>query len=115
MLYIPSNMSPREALNLYGALPINTIEALIDAQEAMNNQSEIKPYLSEAKSCFAAEDCIQELIHDATALARTLRGANKAAMLELLEKMESRQLELSREGEYGTDQLNQALKAISGN
>ena len=104
--------SNQDIFRLTGTLPVARIEQLLDAEETAQSLDGIEAHISEAKGCFAAEDCLADLINDIQALAKGMRGENRKALLALAETAEERQRELAQEGEYGADELRQALKAI---
>lgn len=58
----------------------------------------------EVSAGFPEEDCLQDLIDDLTALAKS--RVTKSALVDFLRLLEERQSELSSSGDYGLDELN---------
>jgi len=63
-------------------------------------------YLQEARSCFPSEDCLQSVLD----LLRKSKAAVARDALELLEAIAD---ELHREADYGREQLDAAVGALS--
>lgn len=84
------------------------LAGLIDAESTCS----VRPHIEEARGCFPAEDCLQSEIESLRAFSRRLRGDNKAELQRILEALETRQTELWQSGEYGADELRQALEGL---
>jgi hypothetical protein len=79
-----------------------------DADDANTRENDIAAYIQEARGCFPAEDCLQDLIDQCRAMTRA--RVTKADLLEFLAKLENTQSELASAGEYGADELRKALR-----
>jgi len=113
-MYINSNLTSREALNLFGTLPADHIERLIDIEEAQESARGVAPYIEEAITCFPGEDFIESegVLDDLRKIAKTVRGDNRVAILAVIEKLEGVQLGTARQAEYGVSELRNALREI---
>lgn len=105
--------SNEELFRVNGTLPANRIEALLECEDKANALENVEAHISEAKGCFVSEDCLHEIIDYMQQLAKHMRGENRTELLRIIECAESLQSELGREGEYGADELRQALKIIN--
>lgn len=105
--------SNSELFRVNGSLPPDRIESLIDAERRANALESVEAHISEAKGCFTSEDALQSLIDDLRSLAKHVRGESRAELLRIVEGAEQLQTELWQSGEYGADELRQALKIIN--
>lgn len=114
--YINSNLSPREVFRIYGTLPDNMIEDLLDTQDAADATCGASPYIEEAMTMYPGEDFIDQegVFDDLRAIAASVRGDNRKAVQAVIEKLEGLQLGVSRQSEYGIDELRKALKSMEG-
>jgi len=114
-MYVNSNMTPREAFNQFGTLPESMIDSLINTQEAADQTSGVCPNIEETLTQYPGEDFIESagVFDDLRAIARSVRGDNKAAILNVIEKLEALQLCIARQSEYGKSELNNALNDIA--
>ena len=112
-MYINSNLTAREVLNLYGSLPPEMCEKAIDAQDDIERAKDTAGYIQEAKGCYPAEDCLNPVLELLNNLHRNLRKSDtKDALRFIIERAEELQSELSRSGEYGASELKNALDIL---
>jgi hypothetical protein len=113
IMYINSNLTPREVLNLYGTLPAEMCEQLIDTHDEALAAKDTVGYIEEAKGCYPTEDCLNPVLELLNNLHRNLRKSDtKEALRFIIERAEELQSELSRSGEYGASELKNALDIL---
>jgi len=113
---IPSNMTPREAYRLHGALSPEHIEALLDLSDVADKFEGISPsLLGDAAGCYPAEDCMHGIIASIQGMLRIATAKNqlRPALLELLDEVESFEMETYRTSEYGRDELRKAEATLA--
>ncbi len=111
-MYINSNLSPREAFRIYGQLPEQIINRLIDHNEACEDIADCAANIREASSQFPEEDFLSETISDLQKIVKRIRGENKTDLQVAIDALEEIQLTFSRATEYGRKELNEALTVI---
>jgi len=116
-MYINSNMTPREAFKFYGKLPDDWIESLIEDQEMLYDLNGVSSYIEDALAQYPDEDFIESegIFDDLREIASNVRGENKSRILAVIEKLEALQLSISRQTEYGAEELRKALATIEFN
>ena len=82
--------------------------ALADHEIAEDGYSTARVYIDEASTQYPAEDCLQGHINALQALARNMRGDNRADLLALVADLQQTQSDLMHAGEYGRDELRKA-------
>lgn len=107
-----SNLSAREHLRINGQVPADMLESLLDKEEKINSIAGIEAHLSEAKSCFPAEDFLEPIRWELQELHKNLRGANREKLGGILESMDDLAQLVFNESDYGRDELKQALSII---
>jgi hypothetical protein len=113
MLYLGSNATPREMLNVLGSLPVSVQETLVDNVDDVERMRGTVAYIEEAKNCYPTEDCLEPVLK----LLRTLHGNlrksdTKDAIKFILDQADDLQMGLSRAGEYGASELQNALNVL---
>lgn len=112
-MYINSNLTPAEVLNLYGTLPPDMCESLIDAKEDAQRAADTVANIEEAKGCYPSEDCLNPVLELLNNLHRNLRKSDtKDALKFIIDRAEDLQSELARSGEYGASELRSALDVL---
>lgn len=82
-MYIPSSMTNDEAFTMYGTLPADRIEALLEIEDI--DVSGAITDIQEAACQFPAEDFLSEQMDALHDLAKKLRGDNKERLLHILQ------------------------------
>jgi hypothetical protein len=108
----PSNMTNEELFRLTGTLTAARIETLLDMGAKADRLSSCADCLVEARSQYPDEDFLQAVISDIQYLASKIRGGNKDFANQCADKLLQIQQEIAQNGEYGTEQLNKALRVI---
>lgn len=107
-----SNLTSNE-LERYAYLAGNTqLAELSEYQSQVEDFCSIEPHLSEAQGCFVGEDWADEPLQDLHALAKRLRGDNRAELDRIIESIEEVRREAVQNAEYGRDELRKALKLV---
>src|SRR4030066_1348961 len=104
-MYINSNLTPREAFRIHGALDHAMIERLIDDSEALKTVSDAQDHLNEAENALVSEDFLSDVISDLEAIAKRLRGDNRADLLGIAQKLQDLELSTGRAMEYAKSEL----------
>ena len=109
------NMTPREEFRLNGPLCESSIEALIIQQEDSPevHAQDIEAWVKEARASFPSEDFLTSVRNEIQTIANRLRGRNKLELLDLVEKLGEVESEVSRQAEYGADELRKVLDSLS--
>ena len=110
-MYINSNMTNIEAFKLYGTLPADRIESILEAETQLSELQGIEGNLIDANS-FPAEDFLAEVISDLQTLKRGMRGNNRENLDAIIEKLEDIAQCTFNASEHGRSELQAALKAI---
>lgn len=101
-------LTPREYWNLYGTLPADMVEALLDTNDKVGALLNAKAYAKEAQIDIG-EDFLGSVISDAQSLKKSLRGVNRESAEALADKLESLQCELSQAVDYANEQIHSVL------
>jgi len=105
----------RERIAFAQGLPVAPLLAgMADAEHAADQIEAARCNIDEAKAQFPDEDFAHEEMRDLAALAKCLRGENRAALLKIAEALQARIDEQARASEYGLDELCKALNALEG-
>ncbi len=83
---------------------------LADSESARDDIDEAQSHIDEAGTQYPAEDCLQDLIDHAHAMAQG--RVTKAEVADFVSMLEERQGELARASEYGLDELRKAAKVL---
>ena len=81
---------------------------LADYEIAQDGAESAAVYIDEAATQYPSEDCLQDHITALQALARNMRGDNRAAVLAIVAELEQTQSDLMHAGAYGRDELPKA-------
>jgi len=104
MLIIPINMTSREAYAQYGALTDERMEALFDAEElAENNTNDY--HIQEAIAQYPDEDFLEGTINNLQTICKKLKGNNKDFLTAAILRLEQIQFTQERATEYGLEEL----------
>ena len=107
-----SNLSNEEHYRMFGTLPADRIEALLDASDKLESLDGIEAHVSEARCQFPAEDFlvpVQDRLHD---LAKRLRGDNRQEVLSIIEQLDDiNQCQVYATG-YAVEELGKIEKAL---
>ena len=82
--------------------------ALADHEAQKEGAQSAAVYIDEAATQYPTEDCLQHHITALQALARNMRGDNRAAVLAIVADLEQTQSDMMHAGEYGRDELRKA-------
>lgn len=103
-----SNMDNEEAFRVFGTLPPERIEELLDLQTVANRASDADTHVYEALIQFPDEDFLSDIIRQVEELSVGMRGKNREGMKELAIKLQDIELSTSRATEYGQSELTKA-------
>ena len=112
MTIYATNMTHAEYFRVNGTLPAERIEALLDI--ASNEDQFIGNWvdtIQEARGCYVPEDFLQSRITELQALAKSMRGANRQALFDIVARIEDDIREQVQSSEYGADELGKILRA----
>lgn len=107
------SLTPREHWRLYGRLPEDAIEDLLDAQERKEQVAGVAPYIKEAMGQFPAEDFLSQVINRVHALARKVRGDNREEALAIAEVLDDVAQTTFYAADHGRSELRNALKELT--
>lgn len=114
-MIVTSSLTHEEHYRLFGNLPNDRIESLLDESQALEGVEGVKSYIEEARgSVPAGEDVLSEEIGTLRDILKDMRKNNKSyqALHDLLEDLIEKQEEINRGGEYAIEQINNALRDI---
>ena len=113
-MYIDHNLTNAEAFRIYGTLPADRIEQLIDRTESVNADTleGVASDIEEARGCFPDEDFMGALIESLWGLEGNLRGANKETIKRIIEQAEQLNTEICQSAECGREKLTDAERGL---
>lgn len=85
---------------------------LCEFQSQTEDLCSVEPHLSEARGCYMPEDFLHGPLKDLRAIAKRLRGENRAELERIAQAIEEARDEQARSSEYGRDELDKALDLI---
>ena len=104
MIYINSNLTNREAYALHGKLDDARMEELLDLEDE-HQPTENEWHVQEASAQYPEEDFLQDNIKALQALAKNIRGDNKATLLGIIDSLEDIQKSQCHSTEYAREEL----------
>ena len=109
-----SNVTPKEHYRIYGTLETSHIEELLAAVNETVSLQDVAPNLHEARAQYPEEGFLADVTHRLKCLSKNMRGDNKDEAKDLIEELERIEQEQVNAGEYGREELREALTAIGG-
>jgi hypothetical protein len=110
-MYINSNLSAKEAFNLYGTLPVEMLEKCVDFYDAASDQDLTE--FGDVKAGFPDEDFLEPILDLLKNLSGNLKkSATKEALQFIIEQAEDLQLTVASSSEYGMEQLTETIERL---
>lgn len=107
-----STFTPEEHYKLNGSLTPEQLDELFDAADRLSELGGIETYIDEAQGQYPEEDFLADDIADLQAIAKNMRGTNRQLLLDAIEALEQKALDVGRSAEYGREELAKAAALL---
>ena len=114
------NLSASEYYGMFGTLTTSHIEGLLEVIESGDTFEALKDkcgdaegMLDDASASFPEEDFLSDVIRRMGNLAKSVRGENKATIIEIIETLESISQDTHNNTGYGLDEIRKAVEEIT--